>query len=131
MLLSTSGGILVRVRPNEELCTRESVQCPGRRQGAIRRSNPSRYHGREKHLRMLDDAKGIRTGNCTGRPEGRPMLRHRANPTGILKTSPDVGRVTDAETGWRENIYSIEPRQPALPTSSFEDKGPSFQITFS
>jgi len=47
-----------------------------------------------------------------------------------LETVFGQTRITDAEAGWRGKIYPIRTRQPALPTSSHEDRGPSFEFTF-
>ena len=58
-------------------------------------------------------------------------MQTSVKPAGIWKPSSDGGRITDAEAGWRGKIYSIRTRQPALPTSSLEDKGSFFQIDFS
>ena len=58
-------------------------------------------------------------------------MQTSVKPAGIWKPSSDGGRITDAEAGWRGKIYPIRTRQPALPTSSLEDKGSFFQFDLS
>ena len=62
---------------------------------------------------------------------GKAGAQASAGPAGIWKPSSGGRRISDAEAGWRGKIYPIRTRQPALPTSSLEDKGSFFQIDFS
>ena len=61
---------------------------------------------------------------------GKAGAQASAGPAGIWKPSSGGRRISDAEAGWRGKIYPIRTRQPALPTSSLEDKGSFFQIDF-
>ena len=80
--------------------------------------------------RKTEESQGARCGPQGKRPARTP---ERSNPNRELvkrKPSPDGGRISDAEAGWRGKIYPIRTRQPALPTSSHEDRGPSFKIDY-
>ncbi|MBJ09775.1 MAG: hypothetical protein CMB63_07210 [Euryarchaeota archaeon] len=77
----------------------------------------------------MDEASGSESGNWFGRLRNGGCVS-TTKPTGVWKPSLGGRRIPDAEAGWRGKIYPIRTRQPALPTSSLEDRGPSFQIDF-
>lgn len=123
MSLSCSGTNRIRKEERhsgDEVRTARNTPLPR----APQRSDPKREPSMRKcTFECMDEARGSGTGDCSGRLEGRPARKRRADPAGIQKPPSGGERVTDAETGWREKIHKIRTRQPVLPTSSYEDRG--------
>jgi hypothetical protein len=130
MSLSCSG--MNRIRKEErhsgdEVRTARNTPLPR----APQRSDPKREPSMRKcTFECTDEARGSGTGDCSGRLEGRPARKRRADPAGIQKPPSGGERVTDAETGWREKIHQDSNPPASTPNSLLRGQGPSFQFAY-
>ena len=85
---------------------RKDMHHPGRRQGAIRRSNPSREHGKEGYLRISNKAMGIEQVTVVA-SRGKAGASAPCRPERYSEAHLDESKGAVVEPGWREKIYSI------------------------